>query len=288
MSKPFDSATKRLVEAEPGDWLAFAGLPSASAHVIDADLSTITAEADKVLHVGTAPPFLAHIEFQAGHDPEMGRRLLRYNVLLHYRHALPVRSVVVLLRREADGPGMAGQIGYEGLDFRYGVLRVWQTPVEDVLNGGLGTLPLAPLADVGVPGLPGVVRRMERRIDAEAAPDEAGMLWVATYLLMGLKYDPATSQRLLKGVRELKESATYQALLEEGASRGRLEGRVEGRVEGRAEEARSLLLRLGGRRFGPPDARVQAAVAAVGPVEQVEALAERVLETESWDELLAG
>lgn len=28
MSKPFDSATKRLVEAEPGDWLAFAGLPS--------------------------------------------------------------------------------------------------------------------------------------------------------------------------------------------------------------------------------------------------------------------
>lgn len=91
MSKPFDSATKRLVEAEPGEWLAFAGLPSGPVRVIDADVSTITAEADKVLRVSTVPPFLAHIEFQAGYDPEMGRRLLRYNVLLHYRHAMHCR-----------------------------------------------------------------------------------------------------------------------------------------------------------------------------------------------------
>lgn len=58
-------------------------------------------------------------------------------------------------------------------------------------------------------------------------------------------------------------------------------------MEGKAEEARNLLLRLGHRRFGTPDARTQEASAAIASVEDVEALAERVLETEGWDELLA-
>jgi hypothetical protein len=36
--------------------------------------------------------------------------------------------------------------------------------------------------------LPDVIRRMEERIESEAPPEEAEMLWAATYLLMGLKY----------------------------------------------------------------------------------------------------
>ena len=32
------------------------------------------------------------------------------------------------------------------LDFRYRVIRVWELPVERLLEGNVGTLPLAPLA----------------------------------------------------------------------------------------------------------------------------------------------
>src|SRR2546430_5276761 len=32
------------------------------------------------------------------------------------------------------------------LEFNYGVVRVWQEDVQQFLNGGIGTLPLAPLA----------------------------------------------------------------------------------------------------------------------------------------------
>ncbi|HZT80116.1 MAG TPA: hypothetical protein VFA26_07840 [Gemmataceae bacterium] len=32
--------------------------------------------------------------------------------------------------------------------FRYGVVRVWQLPPEQLLTGGLGTLPLAPIGAV--------------------------------------------------------------------------------------------------------------------------------------------
>ena len=72
MSKRFDAATKQLVETRPADWLAFLGLPGTGASVVDADLSTVTAEADRVVRVDNGPlPYLLHVEFQASYDPEM-------------------------------------------------------------------------------------------------------------------------------------------------------------------------------------------------------------------------
>ena len=43
---------------------------------------------------------------------------------------------------------------------------------------------------------------------------------------------------------------------------------------------------LGEQKFGPPDARVQAALAAIGDAERLEALARRLLAATSWDDLL--
>ena len=52
MPKPFDATTKHLIEMRPSDWLAYVGVAETSARLIDADLATITAEADRVLRVG--------------------------------------------------------------------------------------------------------------------------------------------------------------------------------------------------------------------------------------------
>lgn len=294
--KPFDAATKQLVELSPGDWLAYLGLTGSGAELIEAEVSTVAAQADRVLRVQAEPsPYLAHVEFQASYAADMGERMLRYNVLLRYRHGLPVRSVLVLLRRAADGPAMTGVVGQDRkpddpcfLHFGYQIARVWQKPVESVLRGGLATLPLAPLADVSASRLPDVVREMETRIESETASGaEAGLLWTATYLLMGLTYPPDFTAQLLQGVRQMKESSTYQAILAEGVEKGRAEGRVEGEARGKAEEARRLLLRIGGKRLGPPDAQTEAAIAALDSVEQLEQMADRLLEVESWNELLA-
>ena len=75
----------------------------------------------------------------------------------------------------------------------------------------------------------------------------------------------------------MKESVTYQMILAEGEQKGR--------DEGQAVEARSLILRLGRKRFGEPAAFVEAALVAEASVEALERLAERLLEAESWDEL---
>ncbi len=76
----------------------------------------------------------------------------------------------------------------------------------------------------------------------------------------------------------MRDSDTYQAILDEG--------RAEGETKGRAEEARKLLLRLGRKHLGEPEAVVEAAVRAIANVERLELLIERLSEVASWQELL--
>ena len=290
MPKPYDATTKFLVEGFPADWLAFAGLgPLGRVDVIDANLSTITAEADKVLRVDGPEPWLAHVELQVSHEASLPRRLLRYNTLLDDRHDLPTRSVVVLLRPQADGDDLTGVYrrslpgGSAYLEFRYDVVRAWLQPVESVLLGGLGTLPMAPVSDLAGMEPAEVIRRMEERVDRESRGD-AGLLWSATGILMGLRYRREEIQELLRGVRAMKESVFYQMILEEGEARGEARGVAKGEVN----EARRILLRQGQRRFGPPDPITVAMIESIDRSERLEGLLDRVLDASSWENLLAS
>jgi hypothetical protein len=85
VSKPFDATAKDLLETHPGSWMEYLHLRSQGpVRVINADLSTVTTEADKVLRVDDEPqPWLVHIELQASRDRRFIPRLLRYNVLAH-------------------------------------------------------------------------------------------------------------------------------------------------------------------------------------------------------------
>jgi hypothetical protein len=49
-----------------------------------------------------------------------------------------------------------------------------------------------------------------------------------------------------------------------------------------------LLLRLGSKRFGVPNTDTLAAIDVIEDVARLELLAERVLDTESWAELLGN
>ena len=72
----------------------------------------------------------------------------------------------------------------------------------------------------------------------------------------------------------MHESDTYMAILEEGEERGEL------------KEARKIILRQGTKRFGTPDTQTQAAIEAIMSLERLEQIADRILEVESWNELL--
>jgi predicted transposase YdaD len=68
----------------------------------------------------------------------------------------------------------------------------------------------------------------------------------------------------------------------------RAEGRREGREEGRLEGARALLLRVGQKKFGKaPTKKQQNELAAITSLRRLKRLSVRLLDVDSWDELLA-
>lgn len=275
MPKPFDVTTKFLIELSPGDWLEYAGLPTGEVELINANLETVIAEADKVMRVDSVYPYIAHFELQASFDPTILMRLLKYNVLLRERHSFPVRSVLLLLRPESDHPSITGELRFDEPDkeclvFRYRVVRAWQQPVGAVLRGGLGALPLAPLADLSGHSVASVVRKMADRISAEAAPGYAADLWASTYFLMGLRYNESVASQVLKGVRAMRESVTYQATVNEG----------------KAVEARRALFIVGGPLLGAPSDHIRHAVEGTEDIDRLEGMLAKVAIVKSWDELL--
>jgi predicted transposase YdaD len=291
--RPFDVATRHLIETDPEGWLAWVGLPvDGPVGSIDSEVSTVLAEVDKVLRVEGPAPWIAHLELQASRDRLLPLRLLQYNALLLRRHVQPVVSTVVLLRPDADGPELSGQFEQRGpsgdltVTFTYQVVRLWERPVDELLNGGIGVLPLAPLAVVEADRLPEVIDRLDERLRREATPAAASELWAATLLLLGLRYDDDEIHAWVQRMSWVRESSAYRVFAEEGRAQGREEGREAGREQGRVDEARRFLLRLGTRKLGPPDESTVARLAVIGDPDVLERLGDNLLTATSWEDLL--
>ncbi len=139
---------------------------------------------------------------------------------------------------------------------------------------------MAPLADMGALSIDRVIRRIDDGIRAETDGAEADIFWTSTFLLLGLRYPLDVVKSLMKEIRGMRESVTYQAILDEG--------REEGEMQGAVNEARELLVRIGTRRFGSPGSRVIDLIRGITERETLEQLVERVLVVMSWQELLAN
>ncbi len=288
MAKKFDATLKTLLEGSPPDWPALADRPADEVEVIDANVSTVSGAADKVLRVRGTPDSIMHFDFQAGPDASLPRRTHGYNALLEDRHELLVRSVVVLLRPEANLSAINGtykrQFPREKpyLTFEYQVIRVWEVPVERLLSGGPGTLALAPISAVRAKDLPTGIRRMKERLSGHRR-EEAARFWTSAYVLMGLRYEQTLTDRLFQEVLGMEESVTYQAIVAKGLEQGLEQGLERGAID----EARKLLLRLGQKRFGATaPARARKAAEAIGDLERLEELNEAVMTAPSWEALL--
>jgi predicted transposase YdaD len=291
VEKKFDVTLKSLLEDSPADWPALAGVSATDVTVIDADIATLSGAADKVLRLGDEPPRIMHFEFQSGPDASLPRRMNVYNAALEDRHDLPVASVAVLLCSQANLSTITGS--YERWlpgetdpyrVFRYQVLRVWEMPVDRLLQGGVARVALAPIGAVSEVDLPAIVREMKQRFRSVTDRGRLGRLWTAVYVLMGMRYDQALIDQLLEGVLGMKESVTYQAIVAEGLA----EGRTRGLAEGKLEEARKLLLDLGQHQFGKAaPAEIRATIEASQELRQLEQWTHKLIGSRSWAEVLS-
>ncbi|MBC7805240.1 MAG: hypothetical protein H7145_03725 [Akkermansiaceae bacterium] len=104
VSKPYDVSLKWLLELNPLDWVRFLGLPEGDVSLVDADLSTVSAFADRLIRVDAeAGSYLLHNELESGKDTaNVAERLYHYGALADYKFGLPVVGDVFLFapRRE--------------------------------------------------------------------------------------------------------------------------------------------------------------------------------------------
>jgi predicted transposase YdaD len=132
--------------------------------------------------------------------------------------------------------------------------------------------------------LPGIIKQLDQRLRRREARRLAGQLWAATYILLGLRHSTAVAETLLRGVLSMKESVTYQAILQEGLQ----EGREKGIAEGAVREARRLVVRLGSKKLGAPSARTQATLDKINDLSRLETMLERLETVQTWHALLTG
>src|SRR5690242_10734280 len=259
MAKKYDATTRQLFEMGPAEWLESLGrtLPDPSrVRVIASNLATIVPEADRVIWIDGPEPWIEHIELQAARDLSLPDRSHLYSVVLDSRYHIPVRTTLVLLREQADGPDLTGVLEKRDRDgtiydvFRYNAVGVWQQPVELFLQGGLSVLPVAPVSNVGPDQLAQVLRAVAERLRRDATPEQTATLWKATTILLSLRYEKEQVEAIVRevstmslGIRGIEESWLYQEYFQKG--------KAEGEAKGLVAQAREDLLRAGRKKLGP-------------------------------------
>ncbi|NJM20228.1 MAG: Rpn family recombination-promoting nuclease/putative transposase [Richelia sp. RM2_1_2] len=119
---------------------------------------------------------------------------------------------------------------------RFQVIRLWEQSTEIFLQTP-GLFPFAVLsnAESKIDTLQEVASRIDNITDKQVQTDVAA----STFILAGLVLKQEDIQRLLR--RDImRESVTYQLLVDEGKA----EGRAEGRAEGSQEATRTIAVNL--------------------------------------------
>lgn len=294
MSKPFDATLNSLIESNVADWAKFlcdrTGVPPGPAEVLDTDQS-FTLQSDRLFRVSGSVPVALHLELQSTGHLGIPEELLRYNVAARRTAGVPVHSVILLLRPKATASDLNGYLelpdsrGSTYLTFRYTVIRLWQESFEGLLNAGLGLAPLSLLTNEALADIPTATERFRQRLHDENLPANVrNEILGYSSVLCGLRFELAkVRETLMRWQDVLQDSVTYQWIHEQGAA----VGRVEGAALGAMKEAQEMLLRLGGKRFGPPPKSIETEIRFIEDRNRIERMAERLFDAAGWDDLLA-
>jgi hypothetical protein len=248
---------------------------------LNVDLSTVTTAADLAIGIGDPLREVLHMDFQSSAAADKDHDLLVYNSLLYRHYRVPVHTIIVLMRPQAAHSKMDGTVRYEArpgrgkMDFGYEQVRLWERPAEELLQGNLATAPLAMLGALPsgvelVPGLTGVAQRLLERLESEAPLEAQRKLLTTAFVLTGLRVQRGMSREVFRGVRAMRDSDTYMAIIDEG----------------REEGMKTLILLLGQARFGDPDEPTRTQLQGITDIDRLGRIGVRLLSSSGWREAL--
>src|SRR6185295_9277701 len=253
---------------------------------------------------------LVHVEIERSARKRIGQRLWNYWLQLRVRHPEPLISLVVFL--SGGPPGAAWQVhveetaGKEVVRFRYLSFGLSKLPAEELLaRPEPFAWALAALAKPGPLGRARLKLEALRKIAGARIREAERLLLincVETYLLLNGR--EAEEYASLSRAQESPETKTMELTwadrieakgIKKGLAKGREEGRAVGVEEGRerglleaTDRLRRTVLRLLDQRFGKVPAPLRKRLAAIRSLDELSAIADRILEVRSIEELGLG
>ncbi len=224
----FDNTCKFLAENFPADFASWIlGEPIPLTTLEPSELSLEPIRADSLIFLESTEVIL-HLEFQTRTDENMPFRMLDYWVRLYRKFPnRRIHQTVIYLKPTNSSLVYQTSFIAEQISFQFNVIRLWEQPTS-IFQQYLGLLPFVALSKTDNPeeALRQAVQRIEAIIDKEIQENLAS----ATYIISGLALETEIIQRLLRK-EIMKESVTYQEILQAIADDGTAEGTLEGNLE---------------------------------------------------------
>jgi predicted transposase YdaD len=261
-----------------------AGLPVGQApEVVQPNVPPRTLDVDRAYRLTQPGPMVLHVEFESGHPRWRPERFLVYNALLSRQERCPVKTVVVVLRPDADSPTLTGlhrvtlPTGEVVHEWHYSVVRLWELPPDTFLSDP-ATMPLAALSSIPADLMPDLADRI---VEAYLQLPEAERNELASNsaILAGLRFDPSVARQLFERAGHMRESTVYQEILREGSEKGMETGILRGK--------KATLIQLGEHRFGAPTLAISEAIEAITDGQRIDRINLRLFTASSWNDLLA-
>ena len=254
---------------------------SGEVEIVQASLPPGTLEADRVYRLSDPSPSLLHTEWESSSSLARPDRFHVYNTLLTRQTGLPVKTVVVLLRPEANSSDLSGELARSVpeedpyLIWRYSVVRLWEVPAELFLQSP-GMTPFAALAALRPSELPELAKRMVQQwktVDEREARD----LKAYTEIWLGLRFDRELIHTLFGEKAMIKESVIYQEILEEGLAEGR--AIADARV---LDRSRKAVLRVGVKNLGEPSSEQRKCIESCTDLDRLDRMLDAAVDASAW------
>ncbi len=270
----------------------FADLTAGEAKIID-----LLAQ---VRLAGQEVGFLIHIEAQASSKTDFGRRMFFYFARLHQKYLQRIYPIVIF---SFDEPYRAEPQQYsvefddlKVMEFNFKTIQLNRLNWTDYLNQS-NPVAAALMSKMRIdpadrPRVKVECLRLLATLRLYPARTRLISGFVDTYLRLNMQEEHAFQNEV--GTLDVTEREDIMQIvtswmeqgIAEGEQRGRAEGKAEGRTEGRTEEARSLVIRLLGRRVGIVPANIETQVQSL-TLQQLEALGEALLDFTGLDDVTA-
>ena len=287
--KPYDQASRYLAEQDPEALLSLLKCINpkhkAQIKVLSREISISAKISDlPYLVITKGKQKIVLIEMQTVYDYAIAERIMEYVIRLWFFYKIPTIEVYVLLLTDKGMPRgklkpWAMKLGPVSIKVNYQsvLVKAWELDAKEALAMGRPSLlPLVPLLKGDRQELITAAQRLAEMEDRTSHEEMA----LHFFMLAGLRYNPREVLEIMRGaemipIEQLRESSTYQYILQEGLR--------EGEQKGKLEESRNTLLKLIAKRFPTLDLRSE--IEHINDLSILEDLCLKVIDASNADEM---